>query len=76
MEAAGAGFEEYTSPMYEGTVAMIEPSDSWVAKWQRYENFTPGMYAIKVTGRLAEDVQSELERRRINYRPRDGSVQE
>jgi transcription elongation factor SPT4 len=26
---------ECTSMMYDGLIAMVEPSESWVARWQR-----------------------------------------
>ncbi|CAO3613382.1 unnamed protein product [Cunninghamella blakesleeana] len=55
---------------------MMQPAESWVARWQRIEKFTRGIYAIRVYGRIPEDVEDELERRRIEYRPRDGSVKE
>ena len=38
--------------------------------------YVPGMYAVRVSGRIPEDVEMELERRGIKYRPRDGTDQE
>jgi len=34
------------------------------------------MYAVRVTGRIPEDVEIELERRNIKYRPRDQTDQD
>ena len=55
------------------TVALMEPSESWVARWQRLDRFQPGIYAIQVSGRLPEDTVADLEARGISYQPRDGS---
>lgn len=38
--------------------------------------YVRGMYAVRVTGRIPEDVEMELERRNIKYRPRDQSDQD
>jgi len=29
---------------------VTDPQQSWVAKWQRLQDYTPGTYAIKVVG--------------------------
>merc|ERR1712174_91153 len=41
---------ECTSASFDGLIGMMNPDQSWVAKWQRIEKFTPGMYAISVNG--------------------------
>ena len=33
--------------------------------------YVRGMYAVRVKGRIPEDVEAELENRGIKYRPRD-----
>lgn len=38
--------------------------------------YVRGMYAVRVTGRIPEDVEIELERRSIKYRPRDQTDQD
>lgn len=38
--------------------------------------YVRGMYAVRVTGRIPEDVEIELERRNIKYRPRDQTDQD
>lgn len=68
--------EEVTSPDHEGRVAMMNPPDSWVAKWQRGSNFVGGLYAARVVGKLPEDVIEDLEAQGIQYIPRDGSYVE
>ena len=47
---------ECTTAYYEGTVAMIQPPGSWVARWQRIISFVPGLYAIAMQGRLPDDM--------------------
>ena len=43
---------------------------SFLAKYVR------GMYAVRVKGRVPEDVEAELESRGIKYRPRDQTDQD
>ncbi|KAJ9078159.1 transcription elongation factor spt4 [Entomophthora muscae] len=64
---------ECTSSNYQGMLASCNPPQSWVCKFLRIERFEPGIYALKVYGRLPEDVEDELARRKIEYIPRDGS---
>ncbi|KAI9492547.1 Spt4/RpoE2 zinc finger-domain-containing protein [Zychaea mexicana] len=67
---------ECTSSKFEGVIALMQPPESWVARWQRIDKFTRGVYAIRVYGRIPEDVEVELERRNVVYRPRDGSAKD
>ena len=64
---------ECTSPTFDGMVALIEPTESWVAQWQRINKFVKGLYAIRVHGRLPEYAIETLESHGIAYRPRDGT---
>ena len=41
----GADYMDWTTPDYEGFVAIMQPTDSWVAKWQRATTCCPGVYA-------------------------------
>ncbi|ODV95047.1 hypothetical protein PACTADRAFT_50870 [Pachysolen tannophilus NRRL Y-2460] len=63
-----------TSPSFEGLVSIGEPEESWVARWLRVDNFKPGLYAVKVNGKLPSDIVSSLYDQGIQYRPRDGSI--
>ncbi|KAJ3135734.1 transcription elongation factor spt4 [Geranomyces variabilis] len=65
-----------TSGQFDGIIAQTQPSESWVARWQRTDKFQRGMYAIRVSGQLPEDVQNMLYQAGIKYRPRDGSVKD
>lgn len=67
---------ECASPTFEGIVAVRGSSQSWVAKWLRIENFVPGQYAVRVSGKLPDDIKNDLYSQGIEYRPRDGSVQD
>ena len=40
---------------------MLEPTSSWVAKWQRLTTFEPGLYAIEVVGELPGDALEQCE---------------
>ncbi|KIM45766.1 hypothetical protein M413DRAFT_440804 [Hebeloma cylindrosporum] len=65
-----------TTTQFDGVIAVIDPDASWVARWQRTAKYVRGMYAVRVTGRIPEDVEIELERRNIKYRPRDQTDQD
>jgi len=67
---------ECTSSNFDGVVAMMNPDKSWVARWQRCNNFSRGLYAIRVSGMLPDDIVDGMSDRGIQYRPRDGSVQD
>lgn len=81
-----------TSQYFDGMIALIDPADSWVAKWQRTSaliccgaffaltwlvgEFARGIYAVRVKGRLPDEVENELKDQGITYRPRDLAVTE
>ncbi len=52
---------KYTTPVFKGMVAMMEPKESWVARWQRQEGKKKGIYALAVAGKLPEDSADEAE---------------
>ncbi len=62
-----------TSAQFDGIIGMMNPGASWVARWQRCDKFVKGLYAIRVTGRLPDEVVEDMEDRGLVYRPRDGS---
>ncbi|SCU84465.1 LAFA_0D10110g1_1 [Lachancea sp. 'fantastica'] len=68
-DEAGVSTMECTSPSFEGLVGMCKPTKSWVAKWISVDPYIPGMYAIKVDGRLPVEVSDMLP----HYKPRDGT---
>lgn len=62
--------ESCTSQVFEGLITLADPSKSWVAKWQRLDGYVPGVYAIKVSGQLPDEMRSALEDEyRIQYIP-------
>jgi transcription elongation factor SPT4 len=69
--------EQCTSQVFEGSMAIVDPKKSWVAKWQRLTNYVPGVYALKVSGTLSEDVRLRIEQDfGVRYIPRDGTAQD
>jgi len=64
---------EYTSANFDGCIAMMNPSQSWVAKWQRISHLNPGLYAVSVSGKLQPAVVRELKGHGIHYKPRDST---
>ncbi|KAJ5702416.1 hypothetical protein N7488_009964 [Penicillium malachiteum] len=68
--------QECTSQVFEGLISVRDPSVSWVARWQRLDNYVPGTYATKVTGVLPDYIIGTLEDSGVKYVPRDGSTGE
>ncbi|TDZ22463.1 Transcription elongation factor spt4 [Colletotrichum sidae] len=69
--------ESCTSQVFEGLITMAQPNRSWVAKWQRLDNYVKGVYAIKVSGQLPDEIRNTLEEEyRMRYIPRDGTETE
>lgn len=64
---------ECTSSNFDGMIALMDPSDSWVARWQRIDNCARGMYAISVSGDLPEPIKRSLREKNVPYRSRDVS---
>ncbi|KAJ3115882.1 Transcription elongation factor SPT4 [Phlyctochytrium bullatum] len=73
---SNARIQDCTSAQFEGVVALMDPPVSWVARWQRCDKFTKGIYAIRISGRLPDDIIDEMRDRGITYRPRDGSAKD
>ncbi|KAK8220738.1 Spt4/RpoE2 zinc finger-domain-containing protein [Phyllosticta capitalensis] len=71
-----AHVNDCTSAVYEGVIFLQNPTDSWVAKWQRLDGYVPGSYAVKVSGILGEEQLAACEGAGVRYIPRDGSEQE
>ena len=43
-------FMEETTQDFSGMIAMCDPTDSWVAKWQNLTKMSVGVYAKSVSG--------------------------
>ncbi|KAG9688440.1 putative transcriptional elongation protein Spt4, partial [Aureobasidium melanogenum] len=65
--------QECTSQVFEGLITLADPTSSWVARWQRLDSYVPGVYAVKVTGILPEEIISTVEAAGVKYIPRDGT---
>uniref|UniRef100_A0A915K3X7 Transcription elongation factor SPT4 n=1 Tax=Romanomermis culicivorax TaxID=13658 RepID=A0A915K3X7_ROMCU len=57
-----------TSSNFDGFIALMNPADSWVAKWQKINRKARGIYAVSVTGSLPPHIISELKAMGVNYR--------
>lgn len=51
---------EYTTPRFHGMLAMLNSSESWVARWQKQVGRQRGLYALQVVGDL-QTVEGEEE---------------
>ena len=65
---------ECTSNNFEGMIALMQPEESWVAKWQRLTHSVKGMYAVSVAGILPKKIQREIAQNGRPYRSRDVSL--
>ena len=59
-----------TTAFFEGQAAIMDPRESWAAKWIRVDNHLPGVYAISVTGQLSREIEEDLENQGIRWRCR------
>ncbi|GAA5833058.1 hypothetical protein JCM5353_006760 [Sporobolomyces roseus] len=60
-----------TTGQFDGSIALINPQTSWVAKWQRNSKHTAGVYAVRITGTLPEEIIEDLEGRGIKVHSRE-----
>lgn len=49
-----------TTTNFSGMIALCQPEDSWVARWQRITERQRGMYAIDVHGKLPSGIIQDL----------------
>eukprot|EP00729_Bicosta_minor_P013891 gene13891-17417_t len=61
--------DTHTSANFQGAVAVIEPRESWCARWQRIEHYKPGVYALCVYGTVDAEYREEMG----EFRSRDTS---
>lgn len=64
-----------TTAFFEGQAAIMDPRESWTAKWLRVDSYSPGVYAISVTGQFDREIEEELENRGCRWRCRPASAQ-
>jgi len=61
-----------TSANFNGTIAVMNPSSSWVARWQRVDGYVQGIYAVQVIGTLPDEFVELMREQGLRYVPRDG----
>lgn len=69
LKGSPEAIDSCTSGSFEGTMAILSPGRSWVARWFRIDNLVMGTYAMKVDGTLPEDVKQMLEEMDIIWFP-------
>ena len=52
--------EKYTSASFTGVIAVFDPSKSWCASWERFNNNIPGLYALNNEGEVTDDMVEYL----------------
>uniref|UniRef100_A0A0K0FUB7 Transcription elongation factor SPT4 n=1 Tax=Strongyloides venezuelensis TaxID=75913 RepID=A0A0K0FUB7_STRVS len=63
-----------TSANHQGTIFVLDPSDSFICKYHNIEKAVPGQYAMSICGTLPRDIISELRRFGIKYRPHSRDI--
>ena len=61
--------DQCTTSNYQGLVASMRPTKSWVAKWQGLQEFCSGVYAMRVNAELAEEIKEELRTKNVSMFP-------
>lgn len=51
-----------TSSSFKGAIFLMNPRISWVARWQRINQYIPGMYAMTVQGDMSDKLIEEIEK--------------
>eukprot|EP00611_Tribonema_gayanum_P012096 TRINITY_DN2263_c0_g1_i3.p2 TRINITY_DN2263_c0_g1~~TRINITY_DN2263_c0_g1_i3.p2 ORF type:complete len:132 (-),score=43.75 TRINITY_DN2263_c0_g1_i3:27-422(-) len=67
IEESAERVHECTSSYFSGMIAMLNPKESWVARWQRIRAFKPGMYAIEVIGEFPPHDQEYMAENGIRW---------
>eukprot|EP00386_Alphamonas_edax_P013174 GDKI01040780.1.p1 GENE.GDKI01040780.1~~GDKI01040780.1.p1 ORF type:complete len:135 (-),score=33.79 GDKI01040780.1:23-391(-) len=49
-----------TTTNYSGLISLMQPKQSWVARYNKLTEHVPGCYAVHVSGDLPEAVQDDL----------------
>ncbi len=68
MEGKASRVHQCTTAYFAGLIALVSPDESWVAKWQRIDQFKPGMYAVDMVGCLPDEDIEYLEDHEIPYK--------
>lgn len=52
---------EYTTPNFEGLVAVADPHASWISRHLNLSKFVPGTYALKLRSAIPRDILKYFE---------------
>jgi transcription elongation factor SPT4 len=63
-----------TTPYFEGCIALVEPKNSWVGRWQQISSFIPGMYAVQLVGELPAADIAHCKQNGLPYRSSSGAM--
>lgn len=70
---SSANVQQCTTDRFEGLIGLFQPEQSWAARNLSMDKFARGMYAVRIIGRLPEEVEDSLRDQGITVIPRDGS---
>ena len=57
-----------TSSFYAGFHAILDPKESWMAKWMQTRQALPGIYASEIMGSLPEEARALCEEKGYKWR--------
>uniref|UniRef100_A0AC35U0J8 Transcription elongation factor SPT4 n=1 Tax=Rhabditophanes sp. KR3021 TaxID=114890 RepID=A0AC35U0J8_9BILA len=58
-----------TSANHQGTLFIMDPTDSFIARYHSMKKSVPGQYAMSVCGTLPAEIVEELQDANIRYEP-------
>ncbi|PVF95718.1 transcription initiation Spt4 [Serendipita vermifera] len=63
-----------TTAQFDGMTAIMNPKESWVARWKRVDVSVRGIYAVRLSAKISESLRAELDEMGIT--PRSDMVTE
>ncbi|KAL6504596.1 hypothetical protein OROHE_023354 [Orobanche hederae] len=58
-----------TTSNFNGIISIMDPANSWAARWLRVAKFVPGCYTLAVSDALPQDLQNMCEEEHVPYVP-------
>ncbi|KIM20364.1 hypothetical protein M408DRAFT_330168 [Serendipita vermifera MAFF 305830] len=50
-----------TTAQFDGMAAIMDPKESWVARWKRVDPSVRGIYAVRLSAKMSDSLRNELE---------------
>lgn len=50
-----------TTAQFDGMTAIMNPKESWVARWKRVDISVRGIYAVRLSAKIPDVLRAELD---------------